>query len=135
MARPLKVLVVEDMLTIRLLLSGLLKPALRGQTFVILEAENGEEGLVKARQEHPDIVVTDVAMPRMDGVTLCRLLKADPGTSSAAVVMVTSDDQHREAGLAAGAVAFLRKPIRGADLQSAMQVALTCVPGGTDATA
>jgi len=128
MPRPLKVLVVEDMLTIRLLLGGLLKSALRGQRFVILEAEHGEQGLVMARQEHPDIVVTDVSMPRMDGVMLCRLLKADPATAGAAVLMVTSEDQHREAGLAAGAVAFLRKPIRGADLEAAMQVALAHVP-------
>lgn len=128
MKTPLKVLIVEDMLTIRLLLAGLIKTALRSESVVlILEATDGVEGLEIARRERPQIVVTDIRMPRMDGLELCRTLKNDPSFTDTAVVLMTSDEKHRSEGLAVGAVAFLQKPIRSQEIEQAMKAALAAM--------
>lgn len=125
-AEPLKVLIVEDMLTIRLLLCGQIKAALRADNrpITFYEASDGVEGLSIARRERPTIVVTDVAMPKMDGLTLCKEIKNDPAFADTAVVMMTSSDMHRSEGLAVGAAAFLRKPIKAQDIGEAMHTAL-----------
>lgn len=132
---PLKVLIIEDMLTIRLLLGGLIKTVLRSERPVILEAEDGIAGLAKARAEKPDIVVTDIAMPKMDGLELCRTLKNDPSFKDTAVVMMTANHTHRDEGLAVGAVAFLQKPIRSEEIEQAMRTALAAVSTGRAAAA
>lgn len=131
--RPLKILIVEDMLTIRLLLAGLIKSALRDRLPTVTEADDGAQGLDAAKRDRPDIIVTDITMPLMDGLELCRRLKSDPALAEIAVVMMTSDPGHRADGLAVGAVAFLQKPIREKDLVDAMRTALLAVDAGRPA--
>jgi two-component system cell cycle response regulator len=128
--RVLKVLIVEDMLTIRLLLSGLIKTVLRTFEPIITSAEDGVQGLEAVLRYHPDLVITDITMPQMDGLELCRRIKSDPEIARVPVVMMTSSPEHREAGLAAGAAAFLNKPIRDKDLADALSVALAKVHPG-----
>ncbi len=72
--------------------------------FRVLPAENGRNALEVAAEHPPDIVVTDLAMPIMDGVELCERLRADPSTSGIPILAVSgqawngADDQARRAG-------------------------------------
>ena len=102
------VLVVDDEATVRLLTQATLG---RG-TYRLLEATNGAAGLELARREHPDLVILDVGMPDLDGLTVCQALKGDPATAGVAVVMLTARAQEgdRQRGLEAGADAYVTKP-------------------------
>jgi len=77
----------------------------------VATAENGTTALHAARCVVPDVIVTDVSMPAMDGLALCRQLRADAATRNVVVVVVTGDaaDQS-QAALDAGCDAVLEKP-------------------------
>lgn len=121
---PLKVLVVEDMRSMRLLLRGLLPTALGGHVLDVQEACDGEEGLERARHSRPDFIISDVEMPRKTGMELCQSLKADPRLKDIPVVLWSSHTMVKELALEAGAVAFMAKPLRPADLEQAMTTVL-----------
>jgi two-component system cell cycle response regulator DivK len=76
-------------------------------------AETGEDGVQLARQQQPDIVLTDIALPGMDGVDVLRALKADPETAGIPIVALTASvmqtDRDRFAG--AGFIGLIAKPI------------------------
>jgi DNA-binding response OmpR family regulator len=101
------VLVVEDNADVRSYVRSVLEGRYR-----IIEAEDGPEGLERARTELPDLIVADVMMPGLDGLALARELKTDRMTDAIPVVLLTaraaSEDQ--VAGLEAGADAYLVKP-------------------------
>lgn len=94
-----------------------LKTVLNGD-YHLMSATNGREGLEKAFDTPPDVVLSDVMMPEMDGLEFCRRLKNDPRTSHVPVVLLTArattDD--RIDGLEHGADAWLTKPFDRADL-------------------
>lgn len=105
------VLIIDDNADIRKYLSLLLKQ----HQYLVLTAPNGEEGLLVARQNIPDLVICDVMMPVMDGLECCRLLKSDQNTSHIPVLMLTAyalDDQ-RIQGYQSGADAYITKPFNG----------------------
>ncbi len=82
--------------------------------FAILEAADGPEGLVQARQWTPDLILLDVLMPGLDGYATAERLKADPATAAIPVLFLTSS---RDRGLdhkayACGVLACLPKPVR-----------------------
>jgi two-component system chemotaxis sensor kinase CheA len=103
----LRVLLVEDSLTTREVLRVLLET----HGCEVRVAGDGEEALRRIREGRPDLVLSDVNMPRKDGLTLTRELKADPATAALPVVLLTSQAEAaaQEAGLAAGAAAYLVK--------------------------
>ncbi len=71
---------------------------------------DGEEGLARARERHPLVVVSEILLPRRDGLSVCRALKSDPATSPIRVLIfsiLAAEDRARQAG----ADAFLRKPL------------------------
>lgn len=80
--------------------------------YQILEASNGKEGLQKALGRQPDLVISDVMMPEMDGYTLCRTLKQTPATEHIPVLLLTAKatDTDRKEGYSYGADAYLMKP-------------------------
>ena len=80
--------------------------------YALYMASNGTEGLEKAHQIIPDIIITDLMMPGIDGLQLCERIKSDPLLSHIPVVVVTakSEDADRIRGLKAGADAYLVKP-------------------------
>lgn len=104
--RPI-VLVVEDNADIREYIRSSL-----ADRYNVVTAADGQEGLDAAQQQIPDLIVSDIMMPVMDGVTLCRLVKEDVQTSHIPVILLTAKDSTRdkEEGYAAGADSYLSKP-------------------------
>jgi len=123
-----RILVVDDNRSVVRIIEVLLQR----EGFETLTAFDGLEGLQKAREEKPDLIILDVVMPRMDGYEVCRLLQDGADTASIPVLMLTVigqlddpalDDraieahiQERMEGFEAGAVDFLSKPIKARSL-------------------
>jgi two-component system, cell cycle response regulator len=84
---PTKILSVDDSRTIRIIVTRAFK------TFdcTVCEAGNGEDGLAVAAREKPDLILLDVTMPVMDGVTMLTKLKEDPDLKSIPVIMLTAE--------------------------------------------
>jgi CheY-like chemotaxis protein len=80
------ILIVDDVSTNRAFLKALLRP----QGHRLVEASDGLDGLVVIRSEHPDLVITDIEMPVMDGYEFVRALRLDPNTRRLPVVFYTS---------------------------------------------
>ncbi|HJU74561.1 MAG TPA: two-component regulator propeller domain-containing protein, partial [Gemmatimonadaceae bacterium] len=101
------VLVVDDNAEVRHYVKQHLSPRYR-----VLEAVNGEQGLDTARRMLPDLVLSDVMMPGMDGYALCRAIKSDPDTDFIPVILLTAraEAEDRIAGLAEQADDYLTKP-------------------------
>ena len=102
------VLSVDDSGAIRMMVSCTLKSA----GYEVIEAADGQEGLDKARARTVDMVLTDQNMPRMDGFTMIRNLRAMPAYQTTPILMLTteSSDAMRAQGKAAGASGWLMKP-------------------------
>ncbi len=103
-----KILVVEDERDIRDLIAFTLKFA----GYDVLTAGNGEEGFQIALKEIPDLVLTDVRMPKMTGYELCKVIKAEPTLEHVPVVFLSAKGQEGEVktGLQVGATEYLLKP-------------------------
>lgn len=114
--RPgLRVLVVDDEPNILFAL----EETVRDLGFECIAACDGEEALIIARGVRPDLIITDVIMPRLNGYELCEKLKSDESTRSIPIVMVTvrAGDKDVKEGATAGADAYLVKPFHLTDLQ------------------
>ena len=117
-----KILIVDDSPTYRLQLSTLVERL--GHLVVV--ASGGEEGLQKAREEIPDLVLMDVVMPGMNGFEAKRALARDEVTAHIPVVFVTTqnDDVDRDWGMRQGAVDYVTKPVDEASMQVAIDAAI-----------
>ncbi len=96
---------------------------------IVVTAGDGEEGLRKAEATHPDLVLLDLMMPRMNGLEMCRRLRATPAGRTVPIVMLTAKAQERdvEAGFAAGATDYLTKPFSPRELQTRVRAMLARV--------
>jgi DNA-binding response OmpR family regulator len=110
--RSARLLLVEDDDDIRALFTATLHRA----GYRPRVASSGQQALDQAGELVPDLVISDVSMPGLSGLDVCRALKAEPRTAGTAVLLVSalSSAQDREAGLRAGADEYLTKPIRPA---------------------
>ena len=102
------VLSVDDSGSIRQMVSFTLKSA----GYTVIEAVDGQDGLDKAKQKTVDLVLTDQNMPRMDGLTLIKSLRAMPSYRSVPILMLTTEsgDAMKAQGKAAGATGWIVKP-------------------------
>jgi two-component system, OmpR family, alkaline phosphatase synthesis response regulator PhoP len=77
-----------------------------------IEAYDGEEALLKAKKEHPDLIIMDVMMPKMNGYKVCRLLKFDESFKHIPIIMLTARAQEKdiELGEETGADEYITKP-------------------------
>ncbi|VAW20865.1 DNA-binding response regulator, AraC family [hydrothermal vent metagenome] len=112
------ILIVEDEGDIRRLLKELLKNDYR-----LLEASNGVEALGIMGKETPDIIVSDVIMPEMDGIAFCKKVKEQESTCHIPVIMLTAKTalEHRVEGIMSGADSYIPKPFHPQHLEARIQ--------------
>ncbi len=128
MTNLFRILVVEDEPVIRELVQGLLS-----ESDVQVEcASTGAEGLKLARTQSFDLILLDVVLPQLDGITVCRMLKADPSTAKVPLHMLTGKAKKADVDVAmkAGADGYIHKPFRGAELMD-LVTALKAKKGAT----
>ena len=91
---------------------------LRGEGYQVETARSGEEALVHIAQRLPDLIVSDIRMPRIDGYALARQLRANPRTDLIPIVFLTAKDESSEriAGIRSGVDAYLTKPFEPDEL-------------------
>ena len=113
--RPGVVLLVDDTMDTR----ELYALYFRSLGFTVLTADDGEAGLATAANQHPDVIVMDLAMPRLDGISAIRRLKADPRSRDIPVILLTGYPERaiRGGAVEAGAAVFLTKPCLPEDLE------------------
>lgn len=105
--QPFTIHIVEDNPELRALISQTFR-----DQYQVLESENGVDGLATATAQIPDLVISDVMMPEMDGLQLCKALKTDERTSHIPVVLLTAKSSQTDhvSGLETGADLYLTKP-------------------------
>jgi two-component system chemotaxis response regulator CheY len=105
---PKRVLTVDDSKTMRDMVSFTLK----GAGFEVLEAEDGVRALSVLSSNAVDLVITDINMPNMDGVTLTKQLRAKPNFKSTPILILTTEggEEKKAEGRAAGATGWIVKP-------------------------
>src|SRR4029453_9585693 len=86
--------------------------------FTVLVARDGEEGIQVARDDQPDLVVSDIMMPKVSGLELVTALKADPTTSDIPIILLSAKAQNADvrSGLDAGPDDYVTKPFEPLDL-------------------
>lgn len=108
MAASRKILVVDDepdlveFVRLRLIANG----------FEVVTAADGEEALEAVKREHPDLIILDILLPKLDGHKACEILKKDPRFAAIPVIMLTAKDREEDILLAKkiGADAYITKP-------------------------
>lgn len=110
--RPI-LLIIEDNADVRAYIREQLQA-----DYIILEAEDGQAGIDRAVEAIPDLVISDVMMPKKDGYEVCRTLKSDQRTSHIPIILLTAKARAEEklAGLETGADAYVLKPFRQQEL-------------------
>ena len=95
--------------------------------YTVLTAADGAAALEVARERHPDVVVSDVMMPRMNGIELVQALRADDRTSGIPILLLSAKAQNADvkAGLDAGADDYLTKPFEPLELVERVAALLT----------
>jgi len=107
------VLIVEDNADVREYMKGYLVPR-----YQVIEAADGSEGIEQAKETIPDLIISDVMMPKIDGYELCRILKRDEKTSHIPIILLTArvETGDRIDGLETGADDYLTKPFEAREL-------------------
>ncbi len=105
----MKILIVDDDATTRKLLGLFLK----AKGYEVAYAENGLDGLEKIGTAEPNLIISDLNMPFMDGIEFVKTVRADPARAELPILMVTTegDPEERERAMAAGVNGYLIKPV------------------------
>ena len=117
-----KVLIVDDEPNVRRLSRKILS-----NTFDVVEAEDGKQAIEIAVTQQPDVILMDMMMPKMDGLTACHAIKKDPTTKSIPVIMVTAIGFELNIRLSQqmGATGYVTKPFSSQDLLDKIAQVLT----------
>jgi len=118
----MKILIAEDSATIRRLVAA----RLTADGYQVLEAADGEEALMLARRESPDLLVLDKVMPKFDGFEVVRALREDPQTKAMPIVMLTERASEDDVlgGLSLGVEEYMPKPFSPHELSARVRRAL-----------
>ncbi|RKY41566.1 MAG: two-component system response regulator [Candidatus Makaraimicrobium thalassicum] len=81
-----QILIIEDSPTVR----SMVKEMVEEERYEVVPADSGEEGLKKAIEEEPDLILLDISLPGIDGFDVLHRLRREPGTKSIPVIMLTS---------------------------------------------
>ncbi len=124
---PFRILLVEDEPVIRELVSSMLSDG----TVDVVCAADGLEGLKLARSRPFELILMDVVLPQLDGVSVCRILKSDPVTARVPLYMLTGKAKKSdvESATQAGADGYIHKPFRGAELMDLVERLRATPPG------
>src|SRR5208283_5883209 len=116
-----KVLIVDDEPNVRRLSRAILS-----KNFDVVEAEDGKQAIEIANIQQPDVILMDMMMPRMDGLTACHVIKKDPITKSIPVIMVTAIGFELNIKLSQqmGASAYVTKPFSPKELLDKIMLVL-----------
>jgi len=119
-----KILVVDDEASVR----KLVESYLHREGYSVLEADNGADALKLARTEHPDLVILDLMIPEVDGLEVCRILRAETGVF---IIMLTArtEETDKLLGLGLGADDYLTKPFSPRELVARVKAILRRGPG------
>ena len=122
--RPFTVLVVDDSKVVRIKTSRLLEK----HRYQVVLADDGLTALTALSQQWPDLLITDVEMPGLDGFGLTQRVRGMPGGPALPVIMITSsNDRHRDAATQAGVNVLLGKPYPEDQLLAEVEAALAGV--------
>src|SRR5579859_5486880 len=112
----MKILIAEDSATIRRLVAA----RLAADGYDVVEAADGEEAVALARTCHPDLLILDKVMPKLDGFEVVRSLREDPATKSVPIVMLTgsTDEEDVLGGLGLGVEEYMPKPFSPRELSA-----------------
>jgi CheY-like chemotaxis protein len=114
-----KILIADDEETVRALVKRLLS-----KTYKVLEADNGEEAVKVAVNQKPDLILMDILMPKMDGLTACYAIKRNQATKGIPVIMLTAVDYELNRKLSQdvmGAQGYITKPFESKALMSMIE--------------
>ncbi len=103
-----KILVVDD----EIYIVHILDFSLGMEGYEVVTALDGEQALEKAHAEHPDLIVLDIMMPKLDGYETCKMLKADPATKDTPVILLSAKGRNvdQKIGFEVGADDYITKP-------------------------
>lgn len=113
----MRILLVDDEQLVREELGGLLED----EGYQVMRAADGEEGLALFRREKPDMVITDVRMPRRDGLSLAMAIRQEDPSVPVTVITGHGSESMAIQALRAGVTDFIKKPVRSEDLSAALQ--------------
>lgn len=113
----MKILIAEDEIYARKSMKKQILELSVGREFHILEAQNGEQGLELFRQEEPDLIFTDIRMPKMDGLELLKEIKKEDPEAKVIMVSAYADFEYAKSAIKFGAEGYLLKPIEDAELE------------------
>ena len=118
------ILVVDD----EPMILKVVESRLKANGFRVITAEDGVDGLNKARSEKPDLIILDIMLPKMDGYRVCRLLKSDDRYKHIPIIMFSArvQTEDKEMGLESGADDYLTKPF---DPQKFLEKIRELLPG------
>ncbi|OGW79893.1 MAG: hypothetical protein A3G33_06280 [Omnitrophica bacterium RIFCSPLOWO2_12_FULL_44_17] len=126
MESKMKILVIDDETEI----TSMIKDLFENEGFIVLTANDGAAGLDMMRKELPDLIILDLAMPKLSGEELCKAMRKDPNPfiSNIPIIMLTakSTDLDRILGIVLGANAYMTKPFKQDDL---LNLVLKHLPG------
>ncbi len=117
-----RILIVDDSPSVRQLVSS----TLLGGGYEVVEAENGEEGLQKFDKRPVDLVITDLNMPKVDGIDLIRELRSRPGQRFLPIIMLTTESQEakKQEARKAGVSGWLVKPFKAEQILAVVKMVL-----------
>jgi CheY-like chemotaxis protein len=115
-AKPFRILVVDDEPVIRELVSAMLED----DGVQVRCVADGTRAVAEGRAYRPDLILLDIVLPGMDGLTVCRLLKSDPSLGGTAIHMLTARSKAKDLAAAqkAGADGYIEKPFKAQALHA-----------------
>lgn len=118
-----KILIVDDEENI----VTMVEARLMGNGYDVITANDGQEGLAKARSEKPDLIILDIMLPKIDGYKVCRMLKFDEQYKHIPVILFSArtQDSDLETGKQQGADAYITKPFQPEALLSKIKELLS----------